>query len=148
MIIFAIIAILLFSYPTVPAHAASSEKVSQQSENHIITILDRTGHLAGNITQLELSELQSVSDGKEVNYTSAQRAQSEIELGEYDLAALQEPEDALALFQNAEKLLFPDDNLYGLAQFDSNIAMWKEGRYQEASDGFKSVLDNSRTWNQ
>ncbi len=61
-------------------------------------------------------------------------------LGEWQLAANEQPETALRHFHEARARLAHADRLYGLASYDTAVAFFKEGAYADSEDAFSRLL--------
>jgi RHS repeat-associated protein len=61
-------------------------------------------------------------------------------LGEWQLGQNQEPATAQSHFRQAQRLLPYTDKLYGLAAYDSAIALFYEGAFTDAATAFSALL--------
>ena len=101
------------------------------------TLLDEVGHLTHPVAP---SEAQGWSHALAASPAPAQAALLHLWLGEWQLAANEQPETALRHFHEARARLPHTDRLYGLASYDTAIAFFKEGAYADANDAFARLL--------
>jgi len=104
-----------------------------------VTLLDELGRLRCAVSGKEVAAWKSES--RKSSLRSQRAALVHIWLGEWELAANQEPEQAFVHFQRALHLTERKDRLHGLAAYDSAIALEFEGAYSQATDAFRKLLD-------
>ena len=103
-----------------------------------VTLLDEVGHLAYPVAASQAGGWKA--EIKKPSLAADRVALLHVRLGEWELAQNQHPRAALYHFQAAQKLVSVTNPLYGQAAYDSAIATYYEGAYQEASDAFKELL--------
>ncbi len=72
--------------------------------------------------------------------SQSQAAVLHLELGEYELAHSHHPDAAIWHFRMVGKLCKPNNPLYGLAAYDSAMALFYDGLYRESAILFHKVL--------
>lgn len=102
------------------------------------TLLNDVGHLTRYPSQEQLKSWRNSI--RSHHPCVARLAQLHIWLGEYALAQDQQPEEAAHHFRLAESLIRKTDPAYGLAVYDTALAVYYEGAYSAASDDFHSLL--------
>ena len=102
------------------------------------TLLDEVGKLAHPVSPAQVKTWRQKSRVRTSSRHIATLAS--LYLGEWELAKNREPEKALHLFQQAQHLTNRTDSLYGLAAYDTAIALFYEGAYQRATETFQHLL--------
>jgi hypothetical protein len=102
------------------------------------TLLNEVGKLA-----------QTVPEGQFVNWKQTLRSPRpangaavwlHLRVGEYELAHNEQPERARWHFQQAQQHAQVSTPDYGLAAYDTAVALFYSGRYAEAADAFRQLL--------
>lgn len=127
------------TWHTIDYHAQSKRRpVNSTPPPSSVTLLDDVGHLARPVTNQEVANWKREINANHI--PSTQKAKLSLWLGEYALGHDEQPEQALAYFRNARLSRPQSDPLYGIASYDSAIASFYEGAYQEAQDAFHHLL--------
>ena len=98
------------------------------------TLLDNAGHLSRPVSPNTVRQWLHTPHSRQTKDVST--AQAQIWLGEYLLAHDEQPEKARRHFRQAQRLLPLSHPLYGLAAYDSALALYYEGAYGAAKDAF------------
>ena len=101
------------------------------------TLLDEVGHLAHPVA---LSEVSAWSRELATHPVSARAALLHLWLGEWQLAANEQPGQAIHEFLSVQALTKKSAPLFGLAQYDAATALYYEGAFQDATDAFHRLL--------
>jgi hypothetical protein len=102
------------------------------------TILSEVGHLIRWVSPVQLSAWKRELTAHQ---SSNQRlARLHIWLGEYALAQDEQPETAIWHFRQAEHSVGKTDPAYGMAVYDTALAVYYEGAYQASADDFHALL--------
>jgi RHS repeat-associated protein len=109
------------------------------------TFLPTTGTLLNNIGELARPVSSTLAPQwcaalHASNLDRKRIAQLQIWLGEYLLSHDKQPEQAAQHFRQAQRLLAKSDLLYGLAAYDSALALYYAGAYSAAKDAFQALL--------
>ncbi len=92
-----------------------------------LTLLDEVGQLAGSIPGGQVTAWKRQLHL--ANLPAAEAAKLHLWLGEYKLAQEEQPEQALWHFRQAQQLSKPSEVCYGLAAYDSAVALMYAGAY-------------------
>ncbi len=102
-----------------------------------LTLLDEVGHLEHPVL---LPQVQAWNRALMAYPAPAQAALLHLWLGEWQLASNEQPETAQRHFHEARARLPRADRLYGLASYDTAVALFKEGAYADSEDAFTRLL--------
>lgn len=121
----------LASAAVVPSKAAPPRPASP-------TLLDEVGRLARVVSPAEAAGWKRTLHTQ--SPAPARAALLHLWLGEWELAANQQPRAARAQFAQAQRLTTAKDDVYGLAAYDTATALFYEGAYGDAQDAFHRLL--------
>src|SRR5581483_5763418 len=103
-----------------------------------LTLLDEVGNPVRGATPAQVATWKQQLQTHHL--PAHQSAKLHLWLGEYALAHDQQPEQALRHFEQVQKLVKSSDRCYGLAAYDSAIALYYEGAYRDATIAFRRLL--------
>jgi RHS repeat-associated protein len=112
-------------------------------EPYAPTLLDEVGYLSHPVPAVEWRGWKT--ELLTSHPTASRAALLRIELGEYALAQDEQPELAIQSFRQAQSLVKKNDPLYGLAAYDSAIAICRMGAYEQAAQAFHHLLGEKLT---
>jgi len=102
------------------------------------TLLDEIGHLALPVTAAQVAGWKS--EIRTTHTAPGRAAWLHLWLGEWELAHNEQPFRARWYFRQAQKEANPSDPCAGLAAYDSAVALFYAGDYQDAGDAFRHLL--------
>ena len=111
------------------------------------TLLDEVGRLAHAIPSAQIAIWQRTLHGSEAQSSGLPSTEAvrerlavlHLRLGEYKLAAHEQPGRAQWHFRRVQQLSGPQDSAFGLAVYDSAIALFYAGAYADAADTFHQL---------
>ncbi len=122
----------------VPASAAPVLSNPAPTRPASVTLLDEVGRLARAVAPAEAAGWKRILHTQAPAPTRA--AVLHLWLGEWELAANQQPRAARAQFAQAQRLTTAKDDVYGLAAYDTATALFYEGAYGDAQEAFHRLL--------
>lgn len=102
------------------------------------SLLDEVGRLPKPLAPEQIAQWKSTVHNR--NQHSTETARAHIRLGEWELAANQEPDRAIWHFRQAQKLALRSASEFGLATYDTALALYYAGAYSPAAEAFHKVL--------
>ncbi|HET6382001.1 MAG TPA: hypothetical protein VFJ58_01310, partial [Armatimonadota bacterium] len=133
----AAVATTLKSAPPIAQHAGYPVRVVPAAPHRTpVTILNELGRLARPVSSLELSVWKAQLHHGHLPADTA--AKLHIRLGEYELAANEQPAMAIWHFNQVSK--HAAARLRGLAKYDTAVAGYYQGAYGETEQAFKQLL--------
>jgi len=132
-----------FAPPVVPTPAADVPSIVavRQEPSRSMTLLDEVGQLSHPVSAAEATAWKR--ELKMASPVPSRAATLHLWLGEWELAANQQPERARWHFRVAQAQTKKTDPLFGLAAYDAAIALSYAGAYQAAAQEFR-VLDKAQ----
>lgn len=122
----------------VPASAAPVLSNPAPPRPASVTLLDEVGRLARRVAPAEAAGWKRALHTQALTPTRA--AVLHLWLGEWELAANQQPRAARAQFAQAQRLTNAKEDVYGLAAYDTATALFYEGAYGDAQEAFHRLL--------
>ncbi len=122
----------------VPASAAPVLSNPAPTRPVSVTLLDEVGRLARTVAPAEAAGWKRILHTQAPAPTRA--AVLHLWLGEWELAANQQPRAARAQFAQAQRLTTAKEDVYGLAAYDTATALFYEGAYGDAQEAFHRLL--------
>ncbi len=131
-------------YPPANAHCLTplpdGTPVAPVAKSNVfsLSLLDEVGRLNRTVSSAQVAAWKQQLRQKRLSASKAARLH--VLLGEYLLAHDQAPDSALLQFQWAERLSKVSDRWHGLVAYDSVVAVYYQGAYQQAAAGFHHLL--------
>ena len=125
--------------PLTPEQAARAyARIRKQHNTPALTLLDEVGRLTKPVRAVEV-----VAWKRELrhSHSTARIAKLHLWLGEWELAANQQPQRATAHFQQTQAKSAPSDVVHGIAAYDSAVSLFYAGAYRRAAEAFHKLAD-------
>ncbi|HLJ54175.1 MAG TPA: DUF6531 domain-containing protein, partial [Chthonomonadaceae bacterium] len=124
--------------PLAPAQLARLQARASAHPHPSATLLDEVGRLNGTVLDSQVSAWRQRL-AKPGQSPTAQ-AKLRLAIGEAELAKYEQPEQAIAQFDQTRRLAGPRSPLAGQARYDSAVALFYEGAYRPAEEAFGALL--------
>lgn len=126
--------------PLSPAQLARLKAGRHSAPAASLSLLDEVGRLARRVSDAEVSAWRKQLRTPGLRPAAASKLR--LQVGEVELAKYQQPERAIALFEQVEQATSVSSPLHALARVDAAMALFYEGAYQASATAFRSLAQS------